>query len=277
MSGGDMLLSNGARRKHASAGGEIQVFVNTVRKLGGVAIDAPDCGEFQLYAAAYVRAIIWRQGCPRSGWSLRCHIDDELAKGIVRKYNRNEDPIPPLYPEEVRTAWNRLLDKHLSDLLKSRRDAYPNAARGIRDAVLDAGELPRDINGSWWTYHLDRYRKETEKNTTTTSYGSWNSASGRRSLSLEQEISEALGVWDESLTDAQVSAVAGEWRARINAALPPCVQLCGDEFYGPPHPEDDEFGGYPHDDAGRLDIEAIIDQVDGDFWAYVEQTCGGEL
>jgi hypothetical protein len=115
---------------------------------------------------------------------------------------------------------------------------------------------------------------------TTTSFGSWNSVSGRRSISLEQEIGGALGVWDENLTDAQVSAVITEWRGRINAALPPRVKLCGNEFYGPAYPEDDEFDGYPHDDDGNLDIAAIIDQVDGDesvnFSAFVEDTLGGE-
>ena len=66
------------------------------------------------------------------------------------------------------------------------------------------------------------------------------------------------------------AAVARDFAAAINAALPDSVQLCGDEFYGPAGFEvvDFEADGFPVDDDGALDIGAIIEGVD--FWAIVE-------
>ena len=118
--------------------------------------------------------------------------------------------------------------------------------------------------------------------TTNCSYGSWNRTAGY-SLTLEQSVGDAL---NGEYTDKQLDAVAAAYRDAINAALPDSVILCGDEFYGPYAPDDDEFAGYPlcnsfgesledappwadPADYQSLDIAAIVDSVD--FCAIVEQ------
>ena len=86
----------------------------------------------------------------------------------------------------------------------------------------------------------------------TTSYGTWNNLVDPRALSVEQTISEALGAFG---ADYDIDAIAADYRAAINAALPEGVSLNGNDFYGP----------YDKDD--RLDIKSVVDSVD--FWAIV--------
>lgn len=102
--------------------------------------------------------------------------------------------------------------------------------------------------------------------TTTTGYGSWHYNVRAAGLTLEQAVTDALDQWD--LDDNTLDTIIGEYRAAINQALPAGVQLCGNEFYGPAYDQDCSFSGYHLDENGRLDIDAIVDNVD--FWTIVE-------
>lgn len=105
---------------------------------------------------------------------------------------------------------------------------------------------------------------------TTTSYGTWNNHINDLSDGLAADVVEALG---DYATDYDVDAIAADWRAAINAALPDKVTLADDEFIGPAYDQDKDWTGYPVQDApasledqldGDLDIKAIVDGVD--FW-----------
>ena len=102
--------------------------------------------------------------------------------------------------------------------------------------------------------------------TTTTSYGSWNRATGDSSLTLHGSVESAL---NGEFTEAEVDQVADLYREAINAALPDSVALCGDEFYGPYYEADYDFDGYPQNEDGFLDLAAIVEGVD--FWEIVEE------
>lgn len=102
--------------------------------------------------------------------------------------------------------------------------------------------------------------------TITCSYGTWNRTVAEYGMTLEQGVGDAL---NGEYTDEQIDAVTAAYRDAINAALPDSVSLCGNDFYGPYTPEDDEFAGYPQDDEGDLDIAAIVEGID--FWAIVEK------
>lgn len=99
--------------------------------------------------------------------------------------------------------------------------------------------------------------------TTYTRYGTWSSRVHPLNLTLESEVADALDNWE--VDEDTLEAVCKAYRAAINAALPHEVALCGDEFYGPAFAE---FPGYPTDEAGLLDLEAIVDSVD--FWLVAE-------
>lgn len=102
---------------------------------------------------------------------------------------------------------------------------------------------------------------------TTTSYGTWSSRVTPYNLTLESQISDALDRWD--VTDEQLDQIARAYRQAINAALPASVWLSGNEFYGHAHEADcADQADYPHDEDGRLDLEAIVDTVD--FWAIAD-------
>ncbi|MDG4784368.1 type II toxin-antitoxin system prevent-host-death family antitoxin [Micromonospora sp. WMMD1102] len=94
--------------------------------------------------------------------------------------------------------------------------------------------------------------------TTTTSYGTWANADGSH-LTVEDSVVVALG---DHVSDYDVDAVAADYRAAINDALPDSVSLSGNDFYGPAH--DREFDGYPLTEHGDLDLSAIVNGVD--FW-----------
>ena len=102
--------------------------------------------------------------------------------------------------------------------------------------------------------------------TITCSYCTWNRTVAKYSMTLEQSVGDAL---NGEYSDEQIDAVTAAYRDAINAALPDSVSLCGNDFYGPYTPADDEFAGYPQDDEGDLDIAAIVESVD--FWAIVEK------
>lgn len=100
----------------------------------------------------------------------------------------------------------------------------------------------------------------------TTTYGTWNRCVDGHSLTVEQSIGDYL--YNYPGIDAEAVSVA--YRAAINAALPDSVQLAGDQFYGPAGFEvvDFEGDGYPVDEDGGLDINAVVAGVD--FDAIVE-------
>lgn len=132
---------------------------------------------------------------------------------------------------------------------------------------------------------------------TTTSYGTWCNRVNTFSTSPESDIADYLGggdrEWCERMeTSGAVDAIATDYRAAINAALPDDVSLCGEEFIGPAHPEDDEFKGYPVDEHGSLDFKSAIEEIDlaaivekhdvdnitvGPIFYEIEMTSDGEI
>ena len=85
--------------------------------------------------------------------------------------------------------------------------------------------------------------------TVTTSYGNWTIVE-EFSVSVEDTIGAALGAF---AGDYNTDAIAADYRAAINAALPDGVSLCGDEFYGPAYADE------------LPDIKDIVEGID--FWA----------
>jgi hypothetical protein len=100
--------------------------------------------------------------------------------------------------------------------------------------------------------------------TTTTTYGTWSNRADDLSTSVEHTVYECLG---DYASDYDPEAIAAEYRAAINDALPPSVSLCGDEFIGPYYAADCNFDGYPLDEFGALDITTIVEQAD--LWAII--------
>lgn len=106
--------------------------------------------------------------------------------------------------------------------------------------------------------------------TTNTSYGTWATRIEYGSgLSVDETVSQALS--DAHCGKTDTAGITAAYREAINAALPCGVQLCGDEFYGPAgfEPVDFEADGFPVDDDGGLDIDAIVRTVD--FYGIVER------
>ncbi|MFJ3839497.1 hypothetical protein ACIPY6_28875 [Streptomyces sp. NPDC090054] len=107
--------------------------------------------------------------------------------------------------------------------------------------------------------------------TTTTTYGTWCNLVNGFETSPEQGLNSYLG--DQDPDEYDMDSIHLAYRRAIDAALPPSVSLCGDEFIGPAHPDGDEWDGYPTDDEfGDLDIKAIVEGVDFDpadvFYRY---------
>lgn len=103
----------------------------------------------------------------------------------------------------------------------------------------------------------------------TTEYGTWTSCVESFSTSPEADIVDAVNGGDASWllrmeSSGALDAIAREYRAQINAALPPDVSLCGEQFIGPAYPADGAFEGYPMDEHGALDIKAIVEAIDLD-------------
>lgn len=99
--------------------------------------------------------------------------------------------------------------------------------------------------------------------TTTTSYGTWCSLVNTYETSPTDVIYAFLNGNDPDEYD--MDSIVGAYLDAIEAALPPDVSLCGDEFIGPAHPEEGEFDGYPIDDFEDLDIKAIVEGIDIDL------------
>ena len=100
-----------------------------------------------------------------------------------------------------------------------------------------------------------------------TSYGTWNNRVDEYTLTLEESVAGAL----DNYPGIDTQAVIDAYRDAIDAALPDSVQLCGDQFYGPAGCEmvDFEADGFPVDEDGALDIQAIVQAID--FWAIAER------
>lgn len=103
--------------------------------------------------------------------------------------------------------------------------------------------------------------------TTTTSYGTWCNQVSPYSTSPDADVLDYINGGDndwQQLLDASgaLATIQAEYRQAINAALPPSVSLCGDEFIGPAYPDDNEWDGYPVDNMGGLDIKACVEDID---------------
>lgn len=71
----------------------------------------------------------------------------------------------------------------------------------------------------------------------TTSYGTYYNAEGS-SLTVEDDIAQQLDVWAD---DFDVDAIVKAVRAEINEQLAGTgIMLCGNEFYGPAYPDDEQ-------------------------------------
>lgn len=102
--------------------------------------------------------------------------------------------------------------------------------------------------------------------TTTTSYGTWCNQVSPYSTSPDSDLDDYVGggdsAWLERLEKSgALEEMRSDYRHAINAALPDSISLCGDEFIGPAYPDDDEFDGYPTDDAGALDLKACVEDI----------------
>lgn len=109
---------------------------------------------------------------------------------------------------------------------------------------------------------------------TTTSYGTWCNQINGFETSPEQGLNSYLG--SEDPDDYDMDSIHLAYRRAIDAALPPSISLCGDEFIGPAYPEDGEFDDYPQDEDGALDLKAIIEGLGLDlgdlFWRHTLYT-----
>lgn len=103
--------------------------------------------------------------------------------------------------------------------------------------------------------------------TTTTTLGTWTSLVAHYSASVESTVTDYLNGgdadWRERVEETGAfERMVADYRQAINDALPHGVALAGDEFYGPYYEADRDFQGYPTDDDGRLDIAAIVEDID---------------
>lgn len=103
--------------------------------------------------------------------------------------------------------------------------------------------------------------------TTTTGYGTWCNRISPFSTSPENDILDYINGgdpdWRERMeTSGALDRISAEYRQAIEAALPPGISLCGEEFIGPAHPEDGEFDGYTDDEDGTVDLRALIEEID---------------
>lgn len=103
--------------------------------------------------------------------------------------------------------------------------------------------------------------------TTTTSYGTWTNRVNTYSTSPDADVLNYINGGDDDWRTlleetGALERIQREYRDAINAALPPGVSLCGDEFIGPWQPDEDEFDGYPTDEGGFLDFAAMVEDID---------------
>lgn len=103
--------------------------------------------------------------------------------------------------------------------------------------------------------------------TTTTSYGTWCNRVAPYSTSPDSDLADYIGGGDSDWLErveksGALKEMQASYRSAIEAALPPSVSLCGDEFIGPWQPAGDEWEGYPTTEDGGLDIAACLEDID---------------
>lgn len=101
----------------------------------------------------------------------------------------------------------------------------------------------------------------------TTTYGHWTNIVEHTAETVEQTVSRFLTAadpdWAAELEENGVlDDIVEEYRNAINAALPAGIVLAGSEFFGPVDFDPAEWAGYPVTSDGRLDIAAIVAEVD---------------
>jgi hypothetical protein len=102
--------------------------------------------------------------------------------------------------------------------------------------------------------------------TTTTDYGTWYNHT-HHNTNPESDIVDFINGggsdWCERVeSTGAFDLMAHAYRDAIQAALPPGVHLTGDQFIGPAYDDDKDFDGYPENEDGDLDINAIIEGID---------------
>lgn len=95
--------------------------------------------------------------------------------------------------------------------------------------------------------------------TTQTVYGTWCNRVDSTTSSPDDAVDTFLTDWPETYDRPAIKLA---YRQAIQDALPADVALIGNEFVGPTAPEEGEFDGYPVDDDGSLDFEAIVEDID---------------
>ena len=111
--------------------------------------------------------------------------------------------------------------------------------------------------------------------TTTTSYGTWCNRVAPFNSDVASSVADAVSGGDADWHDRMEAAGAFdaieiEYRCAIDAALPPEISLCGEEFIGPAYDEDcGDWSDYPHTEIGDLDYAAIVEGID--LMAIVER------
>lgn len=103
--------------------------------------------------------------------------------------------------------------------------------------------------------------------TTQRVYGTWCNRVNNHASSPDEDVDGLVDTGDPEWRAlvAETGALASmrdEYRRAIDAALPPDVALCGEEFIGPAVPEPGEFDGYPRDENGSLDFAAMVADID---------------
>src|SRR5690606_16703284 len=99
-------------------------------------------------------------------------------------------------------------------------------------------------------------------------YGHWTNIVDHKASTVEQTVSRSLTAadpdWAAELEERGVlEDIVEEYRNAINAALPAGITLAGSEFFGPVDYDPAEWDGdYPATTDGRLDIAAIVAEVD---------------
>lgn len=95
--------------------------------------------------------------------------------------------------------------------------------------------------------------------TTQTVYGTWCNRVDSTTSSPDDAVDTFLTDWPETYDRVAIKAA---YRQAIQDALPADVSLVGNEFVGPVALEEGEFDGYPVDEHGGLDLEAIVEDID---------------
>lgn len=135
----DIVLSNKDRRTIGELRGE--GFVFTGKAVGEMA----GAREFGIYATAYaVSAYVVKRGIGGAK-DLDAELNEELRDSLAHKYDIGFGHIEPLYPPNVRAAWNAVLAEHVDDILHFRRDAYADANKAVAAAIREAGPLRPNV------------------------------------------------------------------------------------------------------------------------------------